>query len=70
MGKIKEDKKQPVEQKENFNLSKRELKRRIDYLDNKLTDLIKIVDDISSDLHRVMNRMGLWARIKSQLWWK
>lgn len=59
MGKIKEDKKQPVEQKENFNLSKRELKRRIDYLDNKLTDLIKIVDDISSDLHRVMNRMGL-----------
>ena len=45
--------------KENFNLSKRELKRRIDYLDTKLTDLIDIVDQMSSDLNRVMNRMGL-----------
>ena len=36
-----------------------ELVKRTEYLDKKIVELINIVDDIASDLHRVMNRMGL-----------
>ena len=55
MGKVEK----PTEQKENFNLSKRELKRRIDYLDTEMQKIIAIIDEIANDLNRVMDRMGL-----------
>ena len=71
MGKVEAPKKH-VEQTEEdtYALSKRSMKKEIESLKKSIEDLTSIVQRMGIDLAQVMDRMGLWARIKNQQWWK